>query len=100
MSAQVTALSEGLLALGAGEGSQAGVLAEVVSQVAALLEGAGATGIFALEKQLDALGVRILDFYRFVPLLGNAFKVFRCEVLLGLYPVFVKDRILVFIGVV
>ena len=74
MSAQVTALSEGLLALGAGEGSQAGVLAEVVSQVARLLEHRVAVRVHTLEVQFDALGVRVAHLDRLVPAAWDAFE--------------------------
>lgn len=49
MAAQVSGLREGLLALGACEGALARVLAEVVSQVAALLKDAVTTAVSALE---------------------------------------------------
>jgi hypothetical protein len=49
MTTQVPGLREGLLALGAGEGTLARVLAEVVPQVAALLKDAVAAAVSALE---------------------------------------------------
>lgn len=50
MPAEIAALSEGLVALRASERSQPGVFAEVVPQVAALLERAGATRELAFEE--------------------------------------------------
>lgn len=74
MPAEITALSKGLLAERALEGPQAGVLAEVVPQVAALLENASAVRVSALEIELHALGFGVLDPDSLVPLLRDAFE--------------------------
>ena len=50
MSAQVAALGEGLIALGALERPHSGVLPEVVSQVATLLEDTVTTLVLTLEE--------------------------------------------------
>jgi len=52
---KIAALSEGLLAHGAGEGTLAGVLAEVVSQVATFLEDTLTARVFTFEVKFDAL---------------------------------------------
>ena len=52
---KIAALSEGLLAHGAGKGSLAGVLAEVVSQVATFLEDTLTARVFTFEVKFDAL---------------------------------------------
>lgn len=98
--AQVATLREGFVAFGAGERSQAGVLAEVVTEVAALLEGARASRVFTLEEKLDALSVRVLHFDRLVPFFRDAFEVLGDEVLVRFYPVFVVDHILVVVTLV
>ena len=100
VSAQVTTLSKGFLALGAGEWSQPGVLAEVVAEVAALLEGTCAAGILAFEEKLDALRVGVLHLDGLVPFFRDAFEVLWDEVLVGFYPVFVVDHIFVVLTVV
>lgn len=95
MPAQVATLCKSLLALGAREGSQASVLAKVVTEVATLLEGALAARVLALEEQLHALGVRVLHLDRLVPFFRDPFEVLGCEVLLRLDPVLVVDHLLV-----
>lgn len=100
VSAQVATLSKGFLALGACEWSQASVLAEVVAEVAALLERTGAAGVLALEEKLDALRVGVLHLDGLVPFFRDAFEVLWDEVLVGFYPVFVVDHIFVVLTVV
>ena len=67
MAAEVAALSERLVALGALERPHPGVLPEVVPQIAALLEDAVAAFVLALEEQFDTLCLRITHLNRFVP---------------------------------
>lgn len=97
MPTQVATLCECFLALGARKRSESGVLAEMVTQVAALLEGTRASRVLALEEQLHALGVRVLHLDRLVPFFRDAFEVLRSEVLLRLNPVFVVDHFVIFL---
>lgn len=71
VAAQVAALGEGFEAHGTGKGPLAGMLAEVVPQVAALLENALAASMLALEVQFDALRFQMLDLHSLMPLSGN-----------------------------
>ena len=75
VSPQVAALSEVLVAELARERSQPGVLPEVVSEIARLLEHAPAIRIHALEEQLLSLRLRVLDLNGLVPLWRNALEV-------------------------
>lgn len=74
MTPQISALSEGFLAKGAGERPLTCVLAEVISEVAALFEDALAACVAAFKIQLDALTHQVLDHDSLVPLLGNALE--------------------------
>lgn len=76
VTAQVTALGKSFLAEGALEGTQACVLAEVIAQIAALLENAATLGVLALEVQLHALSLGVLHADSLMPLFGNALKSF------------------------
>lgn len=71
VSAQVATLGERLLAVLALEGSEAGMLPEVIAQIAAFLEHAATAWVFALKVELDSLGIGIFDTYRLVPLLRD-----------------------------
>ena len=73
------------------------MLAEVVTKVAAFLEGGCAPRIFALEEQLHSLSMRVLNFDRLVPFLWDPFEMLRSEILVRLDPVFVVDHIFVII---
>jgi len=84
MAAQVTGLREGLLALGAGEGALARVLAEVVPQVAALFKDAVAAAVSALEVKLHAQGLWVPHLDGLVPVAGNSLKRFRFNPLVEL----------------
>ena len=64
------------------------MLPEVVAQVAALLECAGASWVFTFEEKLDALGVGVFYFDSLMPLVWNPFKVLHFEVVLRCDPVF------------
>lgn len=79
VSAQVSALREGLLAESAGEGSLACVLAEVVSEVAALFENTVAAWILAFEEQLDAVSLLVLHLDSLVPLSRDSCEGLRGE---------------------
>ena len=59
MSAKVSTLSECFMAIATSEGSLAGVLSEVVSQIATLLENTVTAWILTAEEQLDALSLLI-----------------------------------------
>ena len=61
------ALSEVLIAELACERSLAGMLPEVVPQIARLLEHAPAVRVHALEEQLDSLSVRVSDLDSLMP---------------------------------
>jgi hypothetical protein len=98
MSAQITTLCKSFLAFGAAEGSRACVLPEVIPQVATLLEGAGASWVFTLEEELDALSVRVLDLNRLMPLHRNAFEVFILRFIMWFNPV-VRIHALIFVRV-
>ena len=71
---QVSTLREGLVALGAVEGSLTCVFAEVVAQIAAFLEDTFAATVHALEIEFDALRHLMFDLDGLMPLLGNAFE--------------------------
>jgi hypothetical protein len=75
MSSQVSTLREIFVAELAGERSLAGVLPEVVSEIAWLFEHAPALRIHALEVQLLSLGLRVLDLDGLVPVRRNALEV-------------------------
>ena len=77
VSAEVSALSEGLLAIGARERSLASVLAEMVPQIAALFERAIAARVLALEVKFDAMGFLILHLDGLVPLSWDALEGLR-----------------------
>ena len=74
MTAEISTLSEGLLAEGTLEGSEAGVLAEMIAQVAALLEDASALGVLTLEIELYSLSFGVFHANRLMPLLGNSLE--------------------------
>jgi len=74
VSAQVSTLCKGLLAIGALEGSLSCVLSEMVPQVAAFLEDASTVWVFAFEIELYSLGLGVLYADSLVPLLGNSFE--------------------------
>lgn len=99
MSAQISALCKSFLAFWTGERPQASVLPEVITQVAALLECAGASWVFTLKEKLDALGVWIFNFDCLVPLVWNSFKMLHFEVALRLNPVFMV-HIFIFMRVI
>jgi len=86
---EIAALGEGLLAHGAGEGPLSGVLAEVVSQIATLLEDASAASVPALEVQLNSLRHLMFHLDGFVPLPRNALE--RLRVDLGHDDVLVRE---------
>ena len=71
MSTEVATLSECLVAARAGKGALASVLAEVIAQVATLLENAIAALEFALEEQFDTLCLRVLNLNNLVPFLRD-----------------------------
>ena len=81
MAAQVATLREVLRAMGTLEWPLAGMFAEVVAQVAALLEDAVAVCKAALEEELDALRLRVPHLNRSVPGLGNSGERFRVHVI-------------------
>ena len=72
MTTEVSALSEGYLAVGTGEGSGFGVFSEVLMKVAALLEHFIAVFDSAGKIELFRVCVFPDDFDGFVPLTGNA----------------------------
>lgn len=74
VAAQVAALGEGLLAEGALEGAEACMLAEVVPQVATLLEDTAAVRIPALEVELHSLSLWVLHADGLVPLLRDTLE--------------------------
>ena len=74
MASQVSALCEGLVALGAIVGSLACVLAEVVAQIAAFLEDTFAATVHALEIEFDARRHLMFDLDGLMPLIGYAFE--------------------------
>ncbi len=76
MAAQVSALSERLMTNVTLEGAHISVLAEVVSQVAALAKESIAVGDLAAEIELDALGVLVMHLYDLVPIRRNTIKLF------------------------
>jgi hypothetical protein len=73
---EVSTLCKCFLAVGALKWALSSVFSEVVPQIAALLKGATAAVILALEVQLDSLSVRVLDLDGLVPGLWNSFKCF------------------------
>lgn len=77
VAAEVAALRECLVAVGAGKWSLARVLAEMVPQVTALLENAVAVRVPALEEQLDAVRLLVLDLDGLVPLRRDALESLR-----------------------
>ena len=74
MAAQVPGLREGLLALGAGEGALARVLAEVVPKVAALLENRAAAAMPTPEIQLHAHRFVVAHLDRLVPITRDSLE--------------------------
>ena len=84
---QVAALSESLVAHGAGEGPLTGVLAEVVPQVAALLENTLAASMLALEVELDALSCQVFHLDSLVPVARNALEGFGLDARDHIVPV-------------
>ena len=82
MPAEVAALSECLVALGALERSHPGVLSEVVPQIAALLEDTVTAFVLTLEEQFDALCLRITHLNRFVPRVRDPGEGFHVALLL------------------
>ena len=80
MTAEVSALREGNLAVGTGEGAELGVLSEVVSKVAALFEHFIATFPFASEIELVSIWVLPGNFDGLIPGLRNALERLRQEV--------------------
>lgn len=77
MSSKVATLSEGLVAEAASERPLTCMLAEMVSQVARLLENRFTIGIHALEVQLDSLCLRISYLNGLMPFCWNALKSLR-----------------------
>lgn len=80
---QIPALRESLLALGAREGTLARVLAEMVAQVAALLEDGPASSVAATEIEFDAHSVGVPHFDGLVPRVRNAVKSFGVDAALA-----------------
>jgi hypothetical protein len=76
MSPEIATLSEGFLAEWTFEGTQAGMLPEVVSQVAALLKDTPTVRVTALEIKLYSLSFRVLNSYCLVALFRDSFKSF------------------------
>lgn len=77
VSPQISTLREGFLAEGTGERPLTCVLAEVIPEVATLLEDALATCVAAFKIELDALTDQVLDHDRLMPLLGHALESLR-----------------------
>jgi len=73
---KVSALCEGLLAHCTGKRPLASVLAEVISQIAALLEDALAPCVPAFKIQFDALSSQVFDLNCLVPLLRDSLESF------------------------
>lgn len=94
MSAQIATLCKSFLAFGAAEGPRAGMLSEVIPQIATFLESAGASFIFTLKEQLDALRVRVFDLNSLMPLCWNAIKVLHLGVIMRFDP-FVRIHALI-----
>jgi len=76
MTPKVTALSERLVAELTVEGSLPSVLAEVVPQIAALLEDTLAVEVLAAEIKFDALAFLIFDLNGLVPLARDTLERF------------------------
>ena len=76
MPPQISALCEAFVTKLAMEGPLVCVLAEMVSQVAALAEGGRAAFVLATEVELDSLVVLALHLYHIMPLIGYTFEVF------------------------
>ena len=74
MAAKISTLCEVLFAHITLVRSLHGMLAEVVAQVAALLEDTFAATVHALEIEFDALRHLVFDLDGLVPLAGNAFE--------------------------
>ena len=74
MASQISALREVFVTVLTRERPLPRVLAEVVPQVARLLEDTPAVRVHALEEQLLALRRGILDLYRLVPVRGNSLE--------------------------
>lgn len=77
MATEVPALRESLATLRATEWSQAGVLSEVVSQVAALFEDAVASLELANEVHFNSLSLLVLHLDCFVPFVRDPGKCFN-----------------------
>ena len=76
---KIATLSEGLLAHGAGEGALACVLAEVISQIATLLEHTLTVWVLAFKIKLYALAHQMLHLDRLMPLPRNPRERFRLD---------------------
>ena len=74
---KISRLGKGLVAISTQKGSLAGVLSEMVPQIAWLFEDTATIGVHALEVQLYPLCLRIPDLYGFVPIWGNALESLR-----------------------
>ena len=81
MTAKIATLRKVLVTNMALEGSEASVLTEVVSEIAAFLEDALAILEAALEEELDALGLWVPHLHRFVPRLGDSLESLRIDVI-------------------
>ena len=74
MSAEVSTLSELLVAELALVGTNASVLPEVISQIARLIEWSLASRIITFEDQLVSIRTRVTNFYNFKPILRSIFE--------------------------
>lgn len=74
VSAKIATLGEGLMAHRTVVGPLASMLAEVITQVTALLEDTLTVTVHTFEIEFDALGDLVLHLNCFVPLLRNAFE--------------------------
>jgi hypothetical protein len=74
VAAEITALSECLVALLADKWPLPRVLSEVVPQIAGLLEHRVAAGVHTFEVEFDALGLRVPDLDGLVPVGGHSFE--------------------------
>ena len=75
------------------------MLAEMISQIAALFESACTARVFALEEEFNTLGVWVFDLNGFMPIIRNAFKVLRLKVLMWFNPVFMIHQVIVIVWI-